>query len=148
MVESMAASWQTQCWREKKLRVLHLDPQAAEGDCVPYSLRFEQRKPQSPPPQWETPSNKATCSLARPHLLIAPMGQVFKPPHHTYLTALSLRSFFILWRQWQHGWPHLLDVCESLPADLILDVFLFYGAGHCTWDKHPVIEPSLWVSDL
>jgi hypothetical protein len=35
---------------EKELRVLHLDPQAS-GDCVPYWVELEHRRPQSPPPK-------------------------------------------------------------------------------------------------
>jgi hypothetical protein len=36
---------------EKKLRVLHLDPQAAEGDCAPQWAKFEYIRPQNLPPQ-------------------------------------------------------------------------------------------------
>ena len=36
---------------EKELRVLHLDPQATEGDSVPHWVEFEHRRYQSPPLQ-------------------------------------------------------------------------------------------------
>jgi hypothetical protein len=36
---------------EKKLKVLHLDPQAAEGDSVPHWAELKHRRPQSFPPQ-------------------------------------------------------------------------------------------------
>ena len=51
---------------EKELRVLHWDPQAAEGDCVPtLGMAF---------------SNKASPTPTRSHLLIVPlpMDQAFK----------------------------------------------------------------------
>jgi hypothetical protein len=32
---------------EKEMRALHLDPQAAEGDCVPHWVGLEHRRPQS-----------------------------------------------------------------------------------------------------
>jgi hypothetical protein len=35
----------------EELRVLHLDGQAAGGDCVPHWVYLEHRSPQSPPPQ-------------------------------------------------------------------------------------------------
>jgi hypothetical protein len=35
---------------EKELRVLYLDPKAAEGDYFSYWVELEHRKPQSPPP--------------------------------------------------------------------------------------------------
>ena len=36
---------------EKELRVLHLDPQAAEGDCVSHWAELEHRRPLSQSPQ-------------------------------------------------------------------------------------------------
>jgi hypothetical protein len=35
---------------EKELKALHLDPQAAEGDCMPHWAELEHRRPQSLPP--------------------------------------------------------------------------------------------------
>ena len=61
---------------EKELRVLHLDSQAAEGDC---SLRLGDLEARlyngtllltrpHPPQQGHTHSNKATLTTTRPHL--------------------------------------------------------------------------------
>jgi hypothetical protein len=36
---------------EKELRVLHLDLNAAGGDCVTHWVELEHRRPQGPPPQ-------------------------------------------------------------------------------------------------
>jgi hypothetical protein len=36
---------------KKELRILHLDPQAAEGDEVPHWAELKYRRPQSPPSQ-------------------------------------------------------------------------------------------------
>jgi hypothetical protein len=36
---------------EKKLRVLHLDPQVADEDCVSHWGQLKHRRPQNPPPE-------------------------------------------------------------------------------------------------
>jgi hypothetical protein len=37
--------------RLEELRILYLDPKAAEGDLIPHWVEIEYRTPQSPPPQ-------------------------------------------------------------------------------------------------
>ena len=65
---------------EEELRGLHLDPQGAEGDCVPHWMQNKHIRPQSPPPQCHTSSkqvhtnsHKATTSNG-----VTPYSQAFK----------------------------------------------------------------------
>jgi hypothetical protein len=74
-----------------ELRVLHLDSQAAEWDCVQHWAYLEHRRPQVLPLQWHSSSNKARPTPIRPYLLIVPSIQMhasmgpylFKPPQIT-----------------------------------------------------------------
>jgi hypothetical protein len=70
---SPSSSWRHAVMLEKELRVLHLDLQAAKGDCGPHWRYLEHRRPQCPPPQRH-------ALQTRPHLLIVPLftGQAFK----------------------------------------------------------------------
>ena len=57
----------------EELRVLRLDPQAVEGDYV-ILAKWAYLRPQSPPPQWHTSSNKTTPTHKRIYLLIVPLS--------------------------------------------------------------------------
>jgi hypothetical protein len=63
----------------KEMRVLHLDPQAAE-DWIPYWVELEHQRTQILPERWHISSHKATHIPTKPYLLIVPlpMGQAFK----------------------------------------------------------------------
>ena len=72
-----------------ELRVLHLDPQATEGDSVTHWVEFDHRRSQSPPQQWHTSSNKVTLVVSLPmgqafkHMNLWDLfNHLFKPPHH------------------------------------------------------------------
>jgi hypothetical protein len=79
---------------EKELRVLHLDMQAAEGDCVPHWANLKHRRPQSPPSQWHSSSNKATPTAARPHLL---KGHSSWAKHESMRTLLIQTTTVCMW---------------------------------------------------
>jgi hypothetical protein len=57
--------------RERQLRVLHLDPQAAGKKDSVLLVRLELLSPQKP----TTSSNKVTPTLTRPHLLIMSLSR-------------------------------------------------------------------------
>ena len=66
---------------EKELRVLHLHPKAAEGDC-PQAARMRVSRPTPIVTFRDISSNKVTPTPTRPHLLIVllPGPSIFKAP--------------------------------------------------------------------
>jgi hypothetical protein len=70
----------------EELRLLHLVLKASRRRLTPTWLGVGS---QSPPPQWNTFSNKTIPTPTRPHFLIVPLpgSSIFKPPQGVSDTA-------------------------------------------------------------
>jgi hypothetical protein len=66
----------------EELRIIYLHPKEVRGIMSSRSLR---RVSESPPPQCNTSSNKATPTPTSQYLLMIPLleSSIFKPPHPT-----------------------------------------------------------------
>ena len=126
---------------EEKLRVLHLDPKATRRDSIWLDLSiYRYIRTQSPPPQWPPPSNKATPTPTRTHLLIVPlsMGQT------TILKMLYILKYPIFRQDVNKLAIHLITMKIAF---IFNKCFISCCCDKITWEKQHRggrVKFSLW----
>lgn len=140
MVKSTAACRQMWRWRSQEFYIL-IWCQSGGNSLPHWKYSDNRRRPQSLPPQWPTPSSKATPTPTRAHLLIVPlsMGQAFKhmnvwgpnllkPPQKGYYSSSPLINY----KWWLFSYSRVVTGLELSPRTPSPSAHYFKSLG--SWE--------------